>query len=173
MDWKQQFKVHDLSFRDTCIILLLLAFISFILIQTDFGQVNPEAVSKAYRTKCASQQQAIYGIMRDLPDGEDFELPPEWTVADLIREAVGKDRRASSPIPGKEFFCRNAFTKAHFSSFTASAGLLPSRIWCFRCPPRSCSINRSSPSRSSCVRPVHMATNTARWSSTPTEPSKN
>ena len=117
MDWKQQFKIHDLSFRDTCIILLLLAFISFILIQIDFGQVNPEAVSKAYRTMCASRQQAIYGIMRDLPDGEDFELPPGWTVADLIREAVGKDRRASSPIPGKEFFCRNVFYESAFLLF--------------------------------------------------------
>ncbi len=117
MDWKQQFKIHDLSFRDTCIILLLLAFISFILIQIDFGQVNPEAVSKAYRTMCASRQQAIYGIMRDLPDGEDFELPPGWTVADLIREAVGKDRRTSSPIPGKEFFCRNVFYESAFLLF--------------------------------------------------------
>lgn len=107
MDWKQQFKFHDLSFRNIGIVFLLLALNLFILIQTSFWQVNPEAVSAAYRTKCASQQKAIYASLCEVPDGDGFELPPDWTVADLIREAVRKDRQSPLPAPEKDFICRN------------------------------------------------------------------
>ena len=57
MDWKSQFKVHDLSFRDTCIILLVIAFNLFILIQISFWRENPEAVSRAYSANCAANQR--------------------------------------------------------------------------------------------------------------------
>ena len=107
MDWKQQFKFHDLSFRNIGIVFLLLALNLFILIQTSFWQVNPEAVSAAYSTKCASQQKAIYASLCEVPAGDGSELPPEWTVADLIREAVGKNLQTSYPLSEKMFICRN------------------------------------------------------------------
>ena len=103
MDWKQQFKVHDLSFRDTCIILLVIAVNLFILMLITSGP-NPKAVSAAFRAKCGSNQQQIYKLMCEFSGEEGFELPPDWTVADLIREAVRKDRQ--SPYP-QRFICRN------------------------------------------------------------------
>ena len=45
--------------------------------------------------------------MSEVPDEDGFELPPEWTVADLIREAVRKDRQSPLPLPDKSFICRN------------------------------------------------------------------
>ena len=90
MDWKQQFKVHDLSFRDTCIILLVIAVCEVILLLITSGP-NPKAVSAAYRANCAANQRQIYKLMCEVSGEEGFELPPEWTVADLIREAAGKD----------------------------------------------------------------------------------
>ena len=104
MDWKKQFKVHDLSFRDTCIIFLVIAVNLFILMLITSGP-NPKAVSAAFRAKCGSNQQQIYKLMCEFSGEEGVELPPEWTVADLIREAaVGKDRQ--SPYP-QRFICRN------------------------------------------------------------------
>ena len=103
MDWKQQFKVHDLSFRDTCIVLLVIAVNLYILMLITSGP-NPKAVSAAFRAKCGSNQQQIYKLMCEFSGEEGFELPPDWTVADLIREAVRKDRQ--SPYP-QRFICRN------------------------------------------------------------------
>jgi len=90
MDWKSQFKVHDLSFRDTCIILLVITVNLFILMVITSGP-NPEAVSTAYRANCASNQGQIYKLMGEVTSEEGFELPPDWTIADLIQEAVRKD----------------------------------------------------------------------------------
>ena len=104
MDWKQQFKVHDLSFRDTCIILLVIAVCEVILKFIFPWQPDREAVSCIL---CGGKQRSIYGIMSEVPDGDGFELPPEWTVADLIREAVRKDRQSPHPTPEKDFICRN------------------------------------------------------------------
>ena len=121
MDWKSQFKVHDLSFRDTCIILLVIAVNLFILMVITSGP-NPEAVSVAYRAICAANQGHIYKLMTDVSGEEGFELPPEWTVADLIQEAVRKDFQEQiqtvQPRTGesvaemghrleKEFLCRS------------------------------------------------------------------
>ena len=103
MDWKSQFKVRDLSFRDTCIILLVIAVNMFILMLIPSGP-NPEAVSKAYSANCAANQRHIYKLMGEVTSEEGFELPPEWTVADLIQAAAGKDRQ--SPYP-QRFICRN------------------------------------------------------------------
>jgi len=111
MDWKEQFKVRNLSFRDTCIVFLLIAVNLFFLFQIDFNRVNPDAVHCAI---CTSQQWHICKIMRDVPAGEDFELPPEWTVADLIQEAVRKDSKLSGPVWEKEFFCRSKRYKHAF-----------------------------------------------------------
>ena len=91
MDWKKQFKVHDLSFRDTCIVLLVIAFNLFILAQISFWQENPKAVSTALRVICGHNQKQIYKLMCEVSGEEGFDLPPEWSVADLIREAARKD----------------------------------------------------------------------------------
>ena len=104
MDWKQQFKVHDRSFRKICIILLLLAFNLLILVFILPSQWDSETASAA---ACAGHQRWIYRIMSEFLDEEGLELPPEWTVTDLIREAVRKNRRSSHPLPKEEFICRN------------------------------------------------------------------
>ena len=124
MDWKQQFKVHDLSFRDTCIILLVIAVCEVILLLITSGP-NPKAVSAAYRANCAANQRHIYKHMCEVPGEEGFELPPEWTVADLIREAAGKDFKTCQPRPGesfaetghrleKEYLCRSVHYERKF-----------------------------------------------------------
>ena len=107
MDWKQQFKFHDLSRRNTSIIiLLLLAFNLFILILSSNSLIVDS--EEACCTHCASNQRWIYNrIIREVPDGEGFELPSEWTVADLILEAVGKNLQTSHPFPENAFICRN------------------------------------------------------------------
>ena len=111
MDWKKPFRIRNLSCRDTFIVLLVIAVnllvLIFFFIQFSFWRDIPEARSTASLSQCASQQRVICRIMREVPAGETFELPPGWTVADLIREAVGKERLASSPIPEKNYFCRD------------------------------------------------------------------
>jgi len=102
--WKKQFKVHDLSLRDTCVVLLVIAVNLLILIFSLDTGVPPERASAAV---CMHQEGRIYRIMREVPDGEGFELPPEWTVADLIREAVRKDRQGDHPLEEKYYSCRN------------------------------------------------------------------
>ena len=104
MDWKKQFKVHDLSLRDTCVVLLVIAVNLLILIFSLDTGVPPERASAA---GCTHQEHRIYRIMREVPDGEGGELPPEWTVADLIREAVRKDRQGAYPLEEKYYSCRN------------------------------------------------------------------
>jgi hypothetical protein len=104
MDWKKQFKVHDLSFRDFCVVLLVIAVNLLILIFSLDTGVPPERASAA---ACTHQEGRIYRIMREVPDGEGGELPPEWTVADLIREAVRKDRQGAHPLEEKYYSCRN------------------------------------------------------------------
>lgn len=128
MDWKSQFKVHDLSFRDTCIILLVIAVNLFILMLITSGP-NPEAVSAAYRANCTSNQGQIYKLMGEVTSEEGFELPPDWTIADLIQAAVRKDFQEQiqtvQPRTGesvaemghrleKEFLCRSVHYERKF-----------------------------------------------------------
>ena len=124
MDWKRQFKVHDLSFRDTCIILLLLAVNLFVLMLITSGP-NPKAVSVAYRAKCGANQRQVYKLMCEFSGEEGVELPPDWTVADLIREAAGKDFQTHQPWPvesaaemrhrlEKEYLCRSVHYERKF-----------------------------------------------------------
>ena len=124
MDWKRQFKVHDLSFRDTCIILLLLAVNMFILLLIPSGP-DPKAVSVAYRAKCGANQRQVYKLMCEFSGEEGVELPPDWTVADLIREAAGKDFQTHQPWPvesaaemrhrlEKEYLCRSVHYERKF-----------------------------------------------------------
>ena len=105
MDWKQQFKVHDLSCRETFIVLLVIAVCEVILLfLIPLWQPDRETVCRAV---CVGKQRSIYRIMSEVPDGDGFELPPEWTVADLIREAVRKDRQGARPLEEKYYSCRN------------------------------------------------------------------
>lgn len=104
MDWKQQFKVHDLSCRKTFIILLVIAVCEVILMFLFPWQPDRETVCRAV---CGGKQRSIYRIMSEVPNGDEFELPPDWTVADLIREAVRKDRQSPLPAPEKDFICQN------------------------------------------------------------------
>ena len=124
MDWKKQFKVHDLSFRDTCIVLLVIAVNLFILCLIPSGP-NPKAVSVAYRANCGSNQRQIYKLMTEVSGEEGVELPPDWTVADLIREAAGKDFQTHQPWPvesaaemrhrlEKEYLCRSVHYERKF-----------------------------------------------------------
>ena len=128
MDWKSQFKVHDLSFRDTCIILLVIAVNLFILMLITSGP-NPEAVSAAYRANCTSNQGQIYKLMGEVTSEEGFELPPDWTIADLIQAAARKDFQEQiqtvQPRTGesvaemghrleKEFLCRSVHYERKF-----------------------------------------------------------
>jgi len=119
MDWKKQFKVHDLSFRDTCIILLVITVNLVILM---FLLPSPP---KRNVSRCNSHQRWIYRIMSEVPDGEGVELPPDWTVADLIREAAGKDFQTHQPWPvesaaemrhrlEKEYLCRSVHYERKF-----------------------------------------------------------
>ena len=124
MDWKSQFKVHDLSFRDTCIVLLVIAVNLFILCLITSGP-NPKAVSVAYRAKCGANQKQVYKLMTEVSGEEGVELPPDWTVADLIREAAGKDFQTHQPWPvesaaemrhrlEKEYLCRSVHYERKF-----------------------------------------------------------
>ncbi len=125
MDWKSQFKVRDLSFRDTCIILLVIAVNMFILMILFPSGPNPEAVSVAYSANCAANQRQIYKLMGEVSGEEGFELPPEWAVADLIQEAARKDFQLNQPRPGesvaemgrrlgKEYLCRSVHYERKF-----------------------------------------------------------
>ena len=150
MDWKQQFKVHDLSFRETIIILLVVAVCEVILLLISSGP-NPKAVSRAYRANCAANQRQIYELMCEVSGEEGFELPPEWTVADLIREAAGKTVNRPIPLLKKILSVGMSAMNACFL-FDVGAWKSTSLIWCFPRPPRSCSTNLfRSPFRSSCV----------------------
>jgi hypothetical protein len=103
MDWKKQFKFHDLSFWNTCLTLLIVAAVVLILwfVQT---QREPANKAKALQAICSSRLSRLYKMMQ----AYDIERPPEWTVADWF-QAARKDRQASSsPLPEKEFFCRSA-----------------------------------------------------------------
>ena len=113
MDWKQQFKVHDLSFRDTCIILLVIAVNLFILMLITSGP-NPEAVSRAYSTNCAANQRQIYKLMTEASGEEGFELPPEWTVADLIQAAAKKYLQTRQIRLEKDYLCRSVHYERKF-----------------------------------------------------------
>ena len=124
MDWKRQFKVHDLSFRDTCIVLLVIAVNLFVLMLITSGP-NPKAVSVAYRAKCGANQRQVYKLMTEVSGEEGGELPPDWTVADLIREAAGKDFQTHQPWPvesaaemkhrlEKEYLCRSVHYERKF-----------------------------------------------------------
>ena len=105
MDWKQQFRFRNLRFWNTSIILLLLAVnLFFLILSSNSWNVDSELGSCAV---CGGHQRWIYKFIREVPGGEGFELPSEWTVADLIREAVRKDRQSSHPIQEKELICRN------------------------------------------------------------------
>ena len=105
MDWKSQFNVHDHTLRDTCIVFLVLA-VNLLILYGFYWFRRPDS-DAACGASCASHQRWIYRIMSEVPEGEESDLPPEWTIADLIQEAVRKDRQTSHPLPEETFLCRN------------------------------------------------------------------
>ena len=117
MDWKKQFKFHDLSLWDTCLTLLIVAAGVLILW---FVQIRGEPANKAkaLRAICSSRLSRLYKMMQ----AYDTERQPGWTVSDWF-QAARKDRQASSsPLPEKEFFCRN--TGNPYLVFPAPASVL-------------------------------------------------
>jgi len=122
MDWKRQFKFHGLNAWNTCIVFLLIAFNLLILILFTPSQPDSEVACCA---NCASRQNWIYRTLSKVPDGEGFEIPPEWTVADLIRDAAGKDFQTHHPQQGesvaemgrrlkRNYLCRNVHCERKF-----------------------------------------------------------
>ena len=86
---------------------------------------NPKAVSVAYRANCGANQRQVYKLMTEVSGEEGVELPPDWTVADLIREAAGKDFQTHQPWPvesaaemrhrlEKEYLCRSVHYERKF-----------------------------------------------------------
>ena len=117
MDWKKQFKFHDLSLWDTCLTLLIVAAVVLILwfVQT---QGEPANKAKALRAICSSRLSRLYKMMQ----AYDIERPPEWTVADWF-QAARKDRQASaSSLPEEEFFCTK--NRQPYLVFPAPASVL-------------------------------------------------
>ncbi|MBP5586180.1 MAG: hypothetical protein J6Y92_07505 [Lentisphaeria bacterium] len=79
----------------------------------------------AYRAKCGANQRQVYKLMCEFSGEEGVELPPDWTVADLIREAAGKDFQTHQPWPvesaaemkhrlEKEYLCRSVHYERKF-----------------------------------------------------------
>jgi hypothetical protein len=69
--------------------MIVIGLFVFMLLLDYFQQIR--TVSAAYCAKCRSNQQQIYKLMCEFSGEEGFELPPDWTVADLIQAAVRKD----------------------------------------------------------------------------------
>lgn len=92
MDGKKQFRFPNSSvwqiigFSFAMIVIGLFVF----MLQLDYFQ-QIRTVSAAYCAKCRSNQQQIYKLMCEFSGEEGFELPPDWTVVDLIQAAVRKD----------------------------------------------------------------------------------
>lgn len=116
MDGKKQFRFPDSSvwqiigFAFAMIVIGLFVF----MLQLDYFQ-QIRTVSAAYCAKCRSNQQQIYKLMCEFSGEEGFELPPDWTVADLIQEAVGKYSQTFQPRTGESVTdCRSVHYERKF-----------------------------------------------------------
>jgi len=105
MDGKGQSTNHSLGFRGICILLLAAAVCMLVVTLIDTGV--PPPMRSIIRSLVCHQDRlpTIYRMMRDVP-GETSDLPSEWTVADLIREAVRRDRQNPHPTPESRFRCK-------------------------------------------------------------------
>ena len=137
MGEKRQSTNRSLGFRGICIILLAAAVCMLVSLLIDTGWRSPfNAIIRS--TVCSRDRlPVIYRMMRDIP-GESSDLPPEWTVADLIREAVRRDRQNPHPTPERCFRCQAA--KQPYLVFPAPASVvfdetLPEPVPILSCPP--------------------------------------
>ena len=140
MGEKNQSSDLSLGFREICIILLAVAVFTLILTILISAWASPN--SMIYSLICIRDRQPfIYEMMRGVSSGESFEPPPEWTVADLIREAVKLDRQSPHPpTPESCFRCKAA--KQPYLVFPAPASVvfdasLPEPVPILMCPPGS------------------------------------
>ena len=137
MGEKRQSTNRSLGFRGICILLLAVAVCMLVSLLIDTGWRSPfNAIIRS--TVCSRNRlPIIYRIMRDVP-GESSDLPSEWTVADLIREAVRLDQSKPHPVPQRTFSCSAA--KQPYLVFPAPASVvfdqsLPEPVPILMCPP--------------------------------------
>ena len=140
MGEKSQNTDHSIGFREICTILLAGTVFTLILwLLIPFFWASPSKHPIHSLLCIRDQQPFIYEMMRGVSSGESSELPPEWTVADLIREAVKLDRKAPHPpTPERCFRCRAAGQP--YLVFPASASVvfdqsLPEPVPILMCPP--------------------------------------
>ena len=139
MGEKSQSTDHSLGFREICTILLAGVVFTLILSLLISAWGSPLKAPIHSLICIRDQQPFIYKMMRGVSSGESSELPPEWNVADLIREAVKLDRKAPHPpTPERCFRCTAAGQP--YLVFPASASVvfdqsLPEPVPILMCPP--------------------------------------
>ena len=136
MGEKRQSTDHSIGFRELCTILLAGVVFTLILslLISAWGSPLKAPINSVLCIR--DQQPFIYKMMQGV--GESSELPSEWTVADLLREAVRRDRQNPHPTPERCFRCRAA--KQPYLVFPVSASVvfdesLPEPVPILMCPP--------------------------------------
>ena len=139
MGEKSQNTNHSIGFREICTILLAGTVFTLILwLLIPFFWASPSKAPILSLLCIRDQQPFIYEMMRGVSSGESSELPPEWTVADLIREAVKLDQQKPHPTPERCFRCTAAGQP--YLVFPASASVvfdqsLPEPVPILMCSP--------------------------------------
>ena len=137
MGEKSQNTDHSIGFREICTILLAGVVFTLILSLLISAWGSPLKAPIHSLVCIRNQQPFIYEMMQGV--GESSELPSEWTVADLLREAARRDRKAPHPpTPERSFICRAA--QQPYLVFPASASVvfdqsLPEPVPILMCPP--------------------------------------
>ena len=136
MGEKSQSTDHSIGFREICTILLAGTVFTLILSLLISAWGSPLKAPIHSLLCIRNQQPFIYEMMQGV--GESSELPSEWTVADLLREAVRRDRQNPHPTPERCFRCRAA--KQPYLVFPVSASVvfdqsLPEPVPILMCPP--------------------------------------
>jgi len=130
---------HSLGFQEICIILLAGVVFTLILSLLISAWGSPHKAPINSLICIRDRQPHLYEMMRGVPSGESSGLPPEWTVADLIREAVRLDRQKTHPpTPESAFSCQAAHQP--YLVFPVSASVvfdrsLPEPVPILMCPP--------------------------------------
>ena len=139
MDGKKQFRFPDSSvwqiigFAFAMIVIGLFVF----LLQLDyFQQIRTEAAVRVIL--CTNNLNCIGNEMHEVSSKEGFELPPEWTVADLIQADVRKQMELKS-VSLKGVFCCSK-NKQPYLVFPVSASValdksLQPPVPILMCPP--------------------------------------
>ena len=120
MDEKNRQQNRSLGFRGICILLLAAAVCMLVVTLVDTGVRSPMRSIIRSHICYKDRLPTIYRMMRDVP-GETSDLPSEWTVADLIREAV-RLAPPYPPVPQRTFSCSAA--KQPYLVFPAPASVV-------------------------------------------------